>query len=79
VVRATESHHLKGERFSAVVEGITEGNGQIDLPYQHRMFPWHNAMEWCATKPELGPADTYQIERVGIEDVELATAVHEHL
>jgi hypothetical protein len=36
-------------------------------------------MEWCATRPELGPVDTYQIERVGIEDVEPAAAVHEHL
>jgi hypothetical protein len=36
-------------------------------------------MEQCATQPELGPADTYQIEHVDIEDVELATAIHEHL
>jgi hypothetical protein len=33
-----EPHHLKGERFSAVVEGVTEGNGQIDLPHRHRTF-----------------------------------------
>jgi hypothetical protein len=36
-------------------------------------------MERRATQPKLGLADTYQIKHVGIEDVESATAVHEHL
>jgi hypothetical protein len=39
MVRATEPHYLKGERFSPVVEGVTEGNGQIDPPHRHRTFP----------------------------------------
>jgi hypothetical protein len=34
MVHATESHHLKGECFSVVVEGITEGNGHINLPHR---------------------------------------------
>jgi hypothetical protein len=36
-------------------------------------------VERCATQPELGLADTYQIKHVGVEDVEPAVAVHEHL
>jgi hypothetical protein len=43
------------------------------------MFPWHNAVERCATQLELGLANTYQIERVRVEDVEPPVAVHEHL
>jgi hypothetical protein len=30
-------------------------------------------------QPELGPADSYQIEHVGVEDVEPTAAIHEHL
>jgi hypothetical protein len=36
-------------------------------------------VERRATQLELGPANAYQIKHVGIEDVESATAVHEHL
>jgi hypothetical protein len=43
------------------------------------MFPRHNTVERCATQPELGPANTYQIERIGVEDVEPVATVHEHL
>jgi hypothetical protein len=79
MVHATESHHLKGERFSVVVEGITKGNGQINLPHWHCTFPRHNTVERCTTQLELGPVDIYQIEHVGVEDVEPDVAVHEHL
>jgi hypothetical protein len=43
------------------------------------MFLRQNAVERCATQPKLGPADTYQIVRVSIEDVEPTVAIHEHL
>ena len=40
-------NHLEGEGFSPIIELISEGNGQIDLPKWHGLFPRHDAMERC--------------------------------
>ena len=73
-----EPHHIKGESLSPVIGLIPESDGQIDLSQWHGLFSRHDTMERRLDWAEVHPVDTHLVERVGVQDVEVAASVHQY-
>ena len=73
-----EPNHLKGESLSPIIELIPKGNGQIDLPKWHGLFPGHDAMKRRSGWAEGCPVIAHHIERLGVHNVEAAASIDQH-
>jgi hypothetical protein len=71
-----ESYYLEGEGLLPEVGGIPKGDGQVDLPEGCGLLPWHDAMEGCSARVELGPIDSHGIDGLDVHDVESAASIH---
>ncbi|KAK8459837.1 hypothetical protein SEVIR_2G221866v4 [Setaria viridis] len=79
MIGSAEPHHLKGEDLLPVVGRGPESDGQVDLPERHRLFSRHDAVEWRLAGAEAGAVNPHSVEGLGVEDVEAAASIHEHL
>ena len=43
------------------------------------MFPWHDAVEGCGVTSEPRSVNLQELQGVGIEVIEAAASVHQHL
>jgi hypothetical protein len=74
-----ESNHLESESFLPKVGGSTETDRQVDPPDGLCSFSQHDSMEAPDTGSEVHPYDSQKVEGLGVNDVETAASVHEHL
>jgi hypothetical protein len=74
-----ESNHLESESFLPEIGGSTETDRQVDPLDGLCSFSWHDSMEAPGTGSELRPRDSQKVMGLGINDVETAASVYEHL
>jgi hypothetical protein len=74
-----ESNHLKSESFLPKVGGSTEIDNQVDSPDGLCSFSRHDSMEAPDTGSEVCPCDSQKVKGLGVNKVETAASVHEHL
>jgi hypothetical protein len=79
VVCPMVSNHLKSESFLPEIGGSTETDRQVDPPNGLCSFSQHDSMEVPDAGSEVHPRDSQKVEGLGINDVETAASIHEHL
>jgi hypothetical protein len=79
VVGASERYQLKGEDLLPEVGRGPKADGQIDLPKGVVSSAGGDAMKRHGPSLDLGLAYPHEIQDVGIDDVEAAASIHDHL
>jgi hypothetical protein len=79
VVCPIKPNHLKNVDFLPEVGGSTETDRQVDPPDELCLFSRDNSMEAPDTGSEVCPYDSQKDEGLGVNDVETAATIHEHL
>jgi hypothetical protein len=79
VVGSSEPDHLEREGFPAEVGGSSEEDGQIELSKGLDALPGDDPVKRRRTGPDRGQIDSQEPEGLSIDDVEVATFVHEDL
>jgi hypothetical protein len=74
-----EPNHLESESFLPIVGGSTKTDRQVDPPDGLCSFSQHNSIEDPDTGSEVCPCDSQKVEGLGVNDVETAAIVQEHL
>jgi hypothetical protein len=74
-----EPNHLESEGLLPEVRGDAKADGQVDPPDGFCSSPWYNFMEAPDVGSELRPLNPQEVEGLGVDNVEAATTVHEHL
>jgi hypothetical protein len=74
-----ELNHLESESFLPEVGRSIETDRQVDPPDGLCSFSRHNSIEAPNTRSEVCPHDSQKVEGLGVNDVETAATVHEHL
>jgi len=76
VVRASKSHHLKGENLLSKVGCRAKTDRQVDSTYRQRLLPWYDTMEAAYAWLELHPLGAEEVEGLEVDDVQAAAAIH---
>jgi hypothetical protein len=79
MICSTESDHFESESFLSKVGGSAKIDRQVDPSDGFCSLSWHDSMEAPDTGLEARPRDPQEVEGLGIDDVEAAAAIHEHL
>ena len=79
MVRTGEIHHLEVEVLLSEVSGIPECNGEPDASERSGLGSGDDFEERCPTRVEVLPQDPHAVEHVGVENVEIAPTVYQHL
>jgi hypothetical protein len=79
VVDTEEVNNLEGERLLAKVVWLAEGDVEPDAPEGHDFLPRHDPVEQRLAGAQAALRDAHLVEGGGVEYVEAAAPVHQHL
>jgi hypothetical protein len=74
-----KSDHFESESLLSEVGGSAKTDRQVDPPDGFNSLSWHDSMEAPDAGLEARPCDPQEVEGLGIDDVEAAATIHEHL
>jgi hypothetical protein len=74
-----ESDHLESESFLSKVGGSDKIDRQVDPADGFCSLSWHDSMEAPDARLEARPRNPQEVKGLGIDDIEAAATIHEHL
>ena len=77
MICTSEWYYLEGEGFSSEIIRVTKSNIQGYLSRGVCLLPWNDSMENHVVVIQLGFRDLHAMERLDVEYVDAASAIHE--
>jgi hypothetical protein len=73
-----DSVEPKGESLYPVVGRSPERDREVDLPEGLGLFPWHDAVERCSSRPNVHLVNAHGVKCLPVHDIEATTSIHQH-